>query len=100
MIIANSSEKDKMKFKINYEMHVKEEKLYKNNIIRAYTTISYYCSTIIQPHICELSDYITKIINNSIALLAAIKKLMYNIIRAKYLYATLIDAFQHLINIK
>ena len=87
MTVAISLEEDKMKFKIN-------------NMIKAYATISDYCSTRMQQCIWELSNYTTKIINNPIALLTAIKELRHSKIRAKYPYATLTNAFQHLINIK
>ena len=63
-------------------------------------TIFHYCSTTMQQHIRESNDFALSILNNPIVLLAAIKELTHSPIRAKYLYATLTNVFQHLINNK
>ena len=53
-----------------------------------------------QQCIRESNNFASVILNNPIALLKAIKELTHSPIRAKYPFATLTDAFQHLINIK
>ena len=59
-MVAISSKEDKMKFKINYKMYIKEEILYKDNIIRAYATSFDYCRITMQQHIHELSNCIAR----------------------------------------
>ena len=98
--IAMSTEEEKMIFKIEYDQYMKKKEQYENNMIKAYATIFEYYSKTIQACIRESSDYKTKIRNNPIELLKAIKKLMHSPIRAKYEYATLTDAFERLLNIK
>ena len=95
-----ATEEEKMIFKINYDQYVKKKELYENNIIKAYATIFDYCSKTIQARIRESSNYESKIQNNLIELMKAIKELMHSPIRAKYAFATLTDAFERLLNIK
>ena len=73
-----ASEEDKMIFKIEYDQYVKKQEQYKINMIKVYTTIFDYCSKMIQAFIRELSDYETKIQNDPIELMKAIKELMHN----------------------
>ena len=98
--VAVAIKEEKMIFKIDYDLYVKKKELYENNIIKAYATIFEYCSKTIQARIRELSDYESKIRNNPIELMKAIKELMHSPIRAKYAFATLTDAFERLLNIK
>ena len=88
VVVAILSEEDKINFKIDYKMYVKEKKLYKDNMIKAYATIFDYCSSIVQQCIWELSNY-TKIINDPITLLAAIQELTHSTNKGKILICDL-----------
>ena len=48
VIVNVPSEENKMQFSIEYDMYVKEKKVFKNNMIKAYATIFDYYSMIMQ----------------------------------------------------
>ena len=76
--IPAAIEKDKMIFKINYNLYVKKKEQYENNIIKAYATIFDYCNKTIQAHIRELSNYKTKIQNDPIESMKVINQFKQN----------------------
>ena len=71
------------------------------NLGRAYALIlSTYCNGMMQHHIEEHPEFDSKIQNDPIELLKAIKIVMHNPIRAKYPYASLTEALMRTLNIK
>ena len=71
------------------------------NLGRAYALIlSTYCNGMMQHHIKEHPDFESKIQNDPIELLKAIKIVMHDPIRAKYPYASLTEALMRTLNIK
>ena len=71
------------------------------NLGRAYALIlSTYCNGTMQHHIEEHPEFDSKIQNDPIELLKAIKIVMHDPIRAKYPYASLTEALMRTLNIK
>ena len=71
------------------------------NLGRAYALIlSTYCNGTMQHHIEEHPEFDSKIQNDPIELLKAIKIVMHDSIRAKYPYASLTEALMRTLNIK
>ena len=71
------------------------------NLGRAYALIlSTYCNGMMQHRIEEHPDFESKIQNDPIELLKAIKIVMHDPIRAKYPYASLTEALMRTLNIK
>ena len=73
----------------------------RQNLIKAYALIfTSYCNRTMQSRIEEHPDFESKIENNPIELLEAIKTLMHDPIRAQYPMASMSDALTRLINVK
>ena len=71
------------------------------NLGRAYALIlSTHCNGMMQHHIEEHPEFDSKIQNDPIELLKAIKIVMHDPIRAKYPYASLTEALMRTLNIK
>ena len=73
----------------------------RQNMIKAYALIfSNYCNKTMQSRVEEHPDFETKIENDPIALLEAIKTLMHDPVRAQYPVVSMTDALTRLINVK
>ena len=81
-----------MKWKADYETHLREEVDFKDNWVKAYALIwdSYY-SRKMQMVVRELPDFDTTIINEPLEILSPIESLMHVPMKSKYPPLTLID---------
>ena len=65
--------------------HIKREELLKQNLIKTYALImGNYCSKVMENRVEEYPEFKTKIRDNPIELLKAIKVLMHDSARARY----------------
>ena len=73
----------------------------RQGLVKAYALIfSNYCNKTMQNRIEEHPDFDTKIENNPIELLEAIKMLMHDPVRAQYPLVSMTDALARLVNVK
>ena len=73
----------------------------RQGLFKAYALFfSTYCNKTMQSRIEEHPDFESKIENNPIALLEAIKTLMHDPVRAQYPMVSMTDTLTHLINVK
>ena len=83
------------------KMYLDRHRTLEQNLPKAYALIySTYCNKTMQNRIEEHPDFTTKLQDDPIELLKAIKVLMHDPIRAKYPYASLTEAVARIVNIK
>ena len=101
---AKLAREDKMitlKFQINYEHWIKEEKSFKENRVKAYTMImDQYCAKDVQVALKKQSDFETVVLNKPLVLLERIKLLVHTPEKAKYPLLTLIEAMASILNFR
>ena len=79
-----------MLYQAEIENYMTRKSLFEDNMHKAYSLIySTYCSKVIQDRVTAHPEYETKIIDNPIKILEAIKILMHDPVRARYPYASL-----------
>ena len=82
-----------MLYQAEIENYMTRKSLFEDNMHKAYSLIySTYCSKVIQDRVTAHPEYETKIIDDPIKILEAIKILMHDPVRARYPYASLADA--------
>jgi hypothetical protein len=90
-----------IEYQANYEEYCARTRELDRGLDKAYALIfSTYCSKIMQARIEAHPDYETKLKNNRIVVLEAIKSLMHESVRSQYPPATITDALCRLINAK
>jgi hypothetical protein len=90
-----------IEYQADYEEYRARTRELDQGLDKAYALIfSTYCSKIMQGRIEAHPDYETKLKNNPIAVLEAIKSLMHESVRSQYPPATITDALCRLINAK
>ena len=99
---ARVQEQDAMDilFKSEVDEFVKRKAKYNDNLKKAYADIMGYCSKTIQHRIETHVDYVSKIQDDPIELLKAIKNIMHDPEHNKYPFASLTTALLQMVNIK
>ena len=107
-----SQEKDDIKRKISQDgmdilyqaeitRYLERKEMLDQNMSKACALIySSYCNKMMQNRVEEHPEFETKIRDDLIALLEAIKTLMHDPIKAKYPYTSLTEAISRMLNIK
>ena len=108
-LISNEKDEDKrkilqegydMEYKSDYEEWKKRLRIFETNKSKAYALIYERCNVTMQHRVEEHPDYESKIRNDPIELLKAIKVLMHDPVRARYPFASLVESLERLINMK
>ena len=96
-----SIEQDGLDIEFREELHTwrKRQDTFTENITKAYALIFSHCNKTMQNIIEEHLDFETKVRDDPIELLKAIKTLMYNPSRANYGYASLTEALVRIITV-
>ena len=90
-----------MMYQAEIDTWVLRKAQFEDNLNKTYSLImSKYCSKAIHERVEAHPEFDTKIIDNPIELLKAIKILMHDPVRARYPYASLTDALSRLMNCK
>ncbi len=90
-----------MKYQLILKEHMARVKRLNQGLVKAYAVLfQTYCSTTMQNRIEEHPDYHTKIIDDPIELLKAIRTLMHDPIRARYAYSSLAESMRKFVNIR
>ena len=98
---AEEQEIMKLKWQEQYARHLDRVKEYKLAMCRAFAMIrSQHCSKTMQTRVEEHPDYETKIDDDPIALLEAIKTLMHDPVRAQYPFASMTAQLSRFLNLK
>ena len=79
---------------------MKSKSTYKDNMNKAYALIYGYCSSTMQQKIKILPDFQNKIQSNPLELLKTIKSKMHDLESTRYHYASAVEAFSRIINMK
>ena len=78
----------------------KRKEIYEMNLPKAYAVVFDACTNTMQNMVQEYDDFETRIEDDPIELLRTIRQLMHEPTRARYPYATLLDAIRGVVNIK
>ena len=98
---ARQEKMNALKYQIDYEHWLQEEKSFKENWVKAYAMIlDQYCARDVQVAFKEQSDYESAVMNEPLVLLQRIKLLVHTPERAKYPLLTLIEAMASLLNFR
>ena len=90
-----------LKYQIDYEHWLTDQKVYKENMVKLYEVIFYtYCSKEVQMALKEQSDFESDVLNKPLELMNRIKVLVHTPEKAKYPFLTLIEVFASLLNFK
>jgi hypothetical protein len=90
-----------MKYQARLTRHLDREDALREGLDKAYNLIfTNYCTMVMQARIEQHPDYETKLKNNPIATLEAIKTLMHNSVRAQYPMVTMSGALDRLMNVR
>ena len=88
-------------YQLEYGQYLDRKKNLETNMHRVYALIvKDYCSKAMQHRVEEHPDYESKIKNDPIELLKAIKILMHDPVRARYPFASLTDAFSQMYGVR
>jgi len=88
-------------YQVKITRFLKRKKILDSNMSKAYALIfSNYCNKIMQNRVKEHSNFESKIQDNSITVLKAIKTLMHDSVRAKCPYTSLTEVISRTLNIK
>lgn len=99
--LAREDKKITLKYQIDYEQWIKEEKSFKENWVKAYAMIlDQYCAKDVQVALKEQSDFETAVMNEPLVLLERIKLLVHTPEKAKYPLLTLIEAMASILNFR
>ena len=89
-----------MKYDALIKEHILRKRQFKANLSNAFALIKSFCNKTMVNKLEALPDYESKIRDDPIELLQAIKLLMHDPERARYPYASLTEAMGRMINIK
>ncbi len=86
-------------YKVNLQEHIKRVQQLEENKTKAYSLIySNYCNRVMQLRVEEHKDFESKIKNDPIELLKAIRILMHDPARAKYPFASMTEALMRVLS--
>ena len=90
-----------LKYQIDYEHWLTNQKVYDKNMVKLYEVIYYsYCSKEVQISLKEQSDFDSKVLNKPLVWMERIKMLVHMPEKAKYPFLTLIEVFASLLNFR
>ena len=90
-----------MKWKIMFEIHMKDRRTFDENWVKTYALIwDKYCSREVQVALKEMPDFESSILNQPIVLLERVENLMHTPMKAKYPPLTLVEVLISFLQIK
>ena len=100
VIISAETKQFELTFKAKLDAEIKREEIYNNNKTKAYSLIWERCMQAMQSKIEQRTDFDTKLYNNPIELIKAIKEHTLNYQETKYSMEIIDDALIHFLLLK